>query len=256
MEVKLLDALFAASVAPYNRALSAARPFEAPPFNDQPRALAKFLHVTQQRAVANNAVAQAYFAARSARVWTPKGGAAAKSDQGVVAPPLLLGSSGGAAGPHTRTTTVRAWALWRDIIIAQGEDPLGATVTLAQLLSSSELIVKKLVNNELLDRFKVRWSPSACALFLSLSLFFSLSFSLSFFLSFFLSLSLFLTHLRLFVTHHSRIFFFHCAKIRKLRACCCGAARSRGCSTCSRPSASWRGSRRGPTKKCASGGFG
>jgi hypothetical protein len=49
---------------------------------------------------------------------------------------------------------VRRWEPWRNIIIGQGEESMGATVTLGQLLSSTEQIVKKLVNNELIDRFK------------------------------------------------------------------------------------------------------
>ena len=66
--------------------------------------------------------------------------------------------SGGGGGPGGWGTGPRAarrrWGLWRNIIIGQGEDSLGATVTLGQLLKSSEAIAKKLVINDLIDRFK------------------------------------------------------------------------------------------------------
>ena len=69
MEVKLLDAVFDAALAPYNRALNDARPFQQQVSSDQPRALAKFLYVTIQCALAGSNSAQEYFAGRSSRAW-------------------------------------------------------------------------------------------------------------------------------------------------------------------------------------------
>jgi hypothetical protein len=50
---------------------------------------------------------------------------------------------------------IKKFELNRDLIVGQsGESTLGATVTLAQLLHSSEGIVQLLVNNDLMVRFK------------------------------------------------------------------------------------------------------
>ena len=43
VEIKLVDALFAAALAPYNRVLSNARPFAKAPMNELPQVLLKFL---------------------------------------------------------------------------------------------------------------------------------------------------------------------------------------------------------------------
>ena len=145
VDCKVMDAVFDAAVASYNRALWRQRPFEAAPFAEHPRAVQKFLYVAVQRCLHNNRGGQAYFAARAARSWYSPGGGGGGESQAAAgrapaAPPL---------GP-----AVRQWVLWRDLVIAQGEDALGATVTLSNLLAASGAIVKKLVNNELLERFK------------------------------------------------------------------------------------------------------
>ena len=148
VETKLLDAVFEAALAPYNRALHAARPFEefaaltTAKKNENaegPRALQKFLYVAVQRCMFDNQRAQEYFSSRSSRVWTASSPIPPSMMNGV-APPLSLAR--------------KAWGLWRNLLISQAEDALGATVSLGNLLQSSEAIVKKLVNNELFDRFK------------------------------------------------------------------------------------------------------
>jgi hypothetical protein len=105
MEVKLTDAVFAATLAPYNRGLSNARPFAEAPMNDLPRALTKFLFVTLQRNIFGNQAAQFYFCSRSARVWELEN----PGGLGKPNPPLLPAQ--------------RKWKLWRDIVITQGKSP-------------------------------------------------------------------------------------------------------------------------------------
>ena len=103
VEIKLVDALFAAALAPYNRVLSNARPFAKAPMNELPQVLLKFLFVTLQRSFFSNQAAQAYFCSRLARVWEPKN---PNSGLGGPTPPLLPAQ--------------RKWKLWRDIILTQG----------------------------------------------------------------------------------------------------------------------------------------
>ena len=71
-EIKLLDAVFEAALAPYNYAevmSEDGRPFEEISGSGAPRALQKFLHVTLQRMVTSNLVSQNYFAHRRSRMW-------------------------------------------------------------------------------------------------------------------------------------------------------------------------------------------
>jgi hypothetical protein len=71
-EIKLLDAVFEAALAPYNYAEVTSedgRPFEKISGSGAPRALQKFLHVTLQRMVTSNLVSQNYFAHRRSRMW-------------------------------------------------------------------------------------------------------------------------------------------------------------------------------------------
>ena len=169
VDVKLLDALFEAALSPYNyskQALQSSRPFDDPLLKVLPKAIQKFLYVAVQRSLAGNVRSQEYFAKRKSRVWRLVNGgnlsadvivedwqeeeaAAAIETQGAdmrseaqftVRRPMDMGS--------------RGWDLWRNILISQGEDSLGGTVTLGQLLEASGAIVKQLVNNELLERFK------------------------------------------------------------------------------------------------------
>jgi hypothetical protein len=51
-------------------------------------------------------------------------------------------------------TLFKRYELLKDLIIEHGSDPLGATVALGQLLKSSENIIQRLVNKELMFRFK------------------------------------------------------------------------------------------------------
>ena len=102
IEVKLMDAIFAAALAPYNRRLNNSRPFSTEPVNENPEALMKFLFVTLQRCIFSNQTSQFYFCSRSARVWESK-----KSGSGDEANSSLLSAR-------------RNWKAWSDIIIAQG----------------------------------------------------------------------------------------------------------------------------------------
>jgi len=102
IEVKLMDAIFAAALAPYNRKLNNARPFTAQPMNDHPRALMKFLFVALQRCLFSNQASQFYFCSRSARVWDSE-----KSGSGGEVNSSLLSAR-------------RNWKAWSDIILAQG----------------------------------------------------------------------------------------------------------------------------------------
>jgi hypothetical protein len=86
--------------------------------------------VTVQNLVRDNLGSQAYFSRCVSRVWKRK-------EHNIVNP------------------MTRQFDLWHNIIIDQVEDALGATVTLGQLLRSSEKIVKKLVNFGIMDRFKL-----------------------------------------------------------------------------------------------------
>jgi hypothetical protein len=54
----------------------------------------------------------------------------------------------------TKKSLIKRYELFKDLIIEHGTDTMGATVTLAQLLNSSEVIIQRLVNNELMLRFK------------------------------------------------------------------------------------------------------
>jgi hypothetical protein len=141
-EVKLFDAVFEAALAPYNHAalMGKSSPFDSSDNNEAIMAVQKFLYVTIQRIVRSNLLGQDYFARRTSRVWrhiTP-----------------TIGADGISEEEEDLEEISRHSELWRNIIIDQGEDSLGATVTLGQLLRSSESIVNKLVNNELMDRFK------------------------------------------------------------------------------------------------------
>jgi hypothetical protein len=48
----------------------------------------------------------------------------------------------------------RESGLWRNLIVEQAEDALGATVTLSKLFQNSKAILKKLVNDKLLEKFR------------------------------------------------------------------------------------------------------
>jgi hypothetical protein len=54
----------------------------------------------------------------------------------------------------TKKSLIKRYELFKDLIIEHGTDTMGATVTLAQLLNSSEVIIQRLVNNQLMLRFK------------------------------------------------------------------------------------------------------
>lgn len=115
METKLLDALFEATLAPYNRSFNSARPFETAPASDAPRALQKFIWVAIQKVLQENQRCLEYFTAKKSRSWWPVD-VEAHTPQPF--PPIL--------------PAVRRAALWRDLISVQGEDPLGPCYRLTQ----------------------------------------------------------------------------------------------------------------------------
>jgi hypothetical protein len=77
-EVKLLDALFNAIIAPYNwwsrsgwihDATRGRHPFELSPMDGNPQAVHRLLHTAVQKVLQGNIGAQTYFSFRSSRVW-------------------------------------------------------------------------------------------------------------------------------------------------------------------------------------------
>jgi hypothetical protein len=136
-ELKLLDAVFDAALAPYNFARitlpDARKYFTTPPGNQKPRAAQKYLNVVIQRIIDENPASQRYFSSHSARLWF---GEACSSETGK-----------GGGNLH------RSWELWRNAVMSQGEDTLGAMVTVKMLLTASKAIVSKIVNNDSVLRF-------------------------------------------------------------------------------------------------------
>ena len=138
-DLKVLDAAFAASIAPYNRTFPV-NPFAVSPPPGSPEAAAgaemggvkaiqKFAQVALQRITASNAASQAYFGARRGPTLGPQ--------------PRLAGGRLGSP-PHAR---------WMDSLTAQLEDPLGAAVTLSALLSASMALMQSYANADFVNKF-------------------------------------------------------------------------------------------------------
>jgi len=122
IETKLLDALFEAVVAPYNQCFFKKPPFETPVTNHLPAAVQKYLYVCIQRILLSNQDSMEYFSSRFVRIW--------------------------------RSSTQREREPWRNLLVDQCEDGFGATVLLALLFKSSSRILHKIVNDDLLERFR------------------------------------------------------------------------------------------------------
>lgn len=63
-------------------------------------------------------------------------------------------SNGDVAQVGVSGVLIKQYALIKDLIILHGTDTFGATVALGQLLRSNENIIQRLVNKELMLRFK------------------------------------------------------------------------------------------------------
>jgi hypothetical protein len=81
-ELKLLDALFNAIIAPYNwrsksqwktDARLTRHPFDSSPMDGKPLAIHRLLHIAVQKALQGNIGAQTYFSHRKSRVWSKVG---------------------------------------------------------------------------------------------------------------------------------------------------------------------------------------
>lgn len=126
-ESKLLDALFECTLAPYNRVFwridSGKGPFTSKAAKRGPAAIQKLLFVCLERIIADNQTIIGYFSQRSTRVWK---------------------------GPTERTSD-----LWRNLTVEQSDDESGAAVLLSLLFSTSAEVLGRLVDDDLLERFKV-----------------------------------------------------------------------------------------------------
>ena len=214
LDMKLMDAVFEATLAPYNR-FRQAHPFDAPPGSGMPKAVQKFLFVVLQRMCHGNKQALLYISKQTIRTWhsaeaiakpvasaapaavaagdtrakVNSDGAAVTYDEekqlyycgrsfglgekgaGGDSVGVCLDYANGFRCPACKTLTAkggsdltallkatfddetRASTLWLECLIAQGEDPTGATVTLGKLFSASQLILDKVFGPELLARF-------------------------------------------------------------------------------------------------------
>jgi hypothetical protein len=121
VETKLLDAIFDAILAPYNQCF-----YTEPPFETAPRSklvpVQMYFYLCIQRILVNNHDSMEYFSSRFSRVW--------------------------------RSEDNRQSEAWRNLLVEQCEDGFGATVLLGLLFKSSRQILTKLVNDDLLDRFR------------------------------------------------------------------------------------------------------
>ena len=122
-EAKLMDAVWSMTMAPYHRG-EGANPFSSDVKGRkemQPiRAISKFAYVSLQRMFATNHDAQLRFAQK-----------------------MTLKPGG---GPNERLS-------WITALIERIEQPLGAAVTLSELLSTNELLLRRFVNDALLNDF-------------------------------------------------------------------------------------------------------
>jgi hypothetical protein len=146
LELKLLDAVFECTLAPYNYTAGVGRRaiFHDLNNSDNFRAVQKFLYVVIQCIVRDNLLAQKYFTEKCSRAWC------------LISPhdDTRLSLLGDDPIALVKLDMEKKFLRWRDLIIDHGEETLGATVTLGQLLHSSETIVQRLVNNDLMVRFK------------------------------------------------------------------------------------------------------
>lgn len=147
LELKLLDAVFDCTLAPYNYTAGIGKQtlFKELSNNENFKSVQKFLYVLIQCMVRDNLLAQKYFTEKCSRTWR------------LIVPPnqrrlSILSEENPLA--LAKLEMEKKYLRWRDLIIDHGEETLGATVTLGQLLHSSETIVQRLVNNDLMVRFK------------------------------------------------------------------------------------------------------
>lgn len=121
VQTKLLDALFEAIVAPYNHFN-----FKQPPFESKLCSelipVQMYLYVCIQRILVNNQDTMQYFSSQYTRTW--------------------------------HSVEERRQEAWRNLLVDQCEDGYGAAVLLGLLFKSSRRILIRLVDDELLERFR------------------------------------------------------------------------------------------------------
>jgi len=129
-DMKLMDAVFEMGLAAYNRC-SPQLPFEgweAGSPLDGPRGMQKLIHVALQMMFKNNTGSQNYFSRRSS---------------------VLMNDYNLAGSNFTLHDKVN----WMTIIMQQLDDALGAAVTLSNVLSTNEDLLRKFVSPELIGDF-------------------------------------------------------------------------------------------------------
>ena len=126
-DMKLMDAVFEMGMAAYNRTYPKL-PFEGWAAGnplDGPRGMQKLIHVALQMMFLSNEDSQNYFSRRTTSVVDAvDGGVKSFSDKN-----------------------------WMTVIMDQLEDPLGAAVTLSNLLSTNEDLLRKFVSPDLIRDF-------------------------------------------------------------------------------------------------------
>jgi len=130
VDTKLLDALFEAALAPYNRSFQR-RPFEgAPP---GARAVQVLLFYACRSIVGSCRHAQAYVGRRTSRIWLAELPPLSKSGRRA---PRVAHAEGGA---HTGEACRRA-EKWVNILVLQASDPLGSTELLTDLVRTANVL--------------------------------------------------------------------------------------------------------------------
>jgi hypothetical protein len=122
VETKLLDALFEAIVAPYNYYFFKKAPFEVSKYCEELIPVQMYLYVCIQRILIHNQDSMEYFSSRFTRTW--------------------------------HSTELRSQEAWRNLLVDQCEDGYGAAVLLGLLFKSSRRILTRIVDDDLLERFR------------------------------------------------------------------------------------------------------
>lgn len=140
-ETKLIDAVFEAAIAPYNR--TGNRVTETTPFKPgtrsgvRPRAVEKFLFVVLWRMIDDNLKAISYFGKRVSREW--RYADQLKKEKFLRDFPKVRGDQ-----------------RWLETLVHMGDHGYGATVLLSEIFSASSGIMEELVNDGMLEDMKRR----------------------------------------------------------------------------------------------------
>jgi len=144
VEVNLLDALFAAALAPYNRS------FQRKPFGDHvasgvPRAVQMCLYSAAAAVVSGCGHAQRYVGRQASRLWVMplpdsisgiSGGSGGGSSTAQPAPPASPAAAGG-------STAHRREERWVNILVLQSEESLGASALLTDLVRAAKVFASR-----------------------------------------------------------------------------------------------------------------